>query len=509
MRGSESESESESEREREREREREMDRVLSARGRVHVKRSGKEACHELTTSHRWQRRTRKRESDVCLSSSSSLASLSYFYSRRQCCGGGLVRSGQPRASVRCLASLSPSFSLFCSDKWGVSSLLAVAATLGMYSERTAVGRALSGPLVSTLIALGFSNIGLINNSNYSSITSSVYSTVYGVLLPVALPMLLFTADMRRVLSKTGPLLFAYIIASVATVIATLIALKLCYVPLTAQLGGETTWKIAAALLARHIGSAVNYVAVNEALQTEAAVQSAGLAADNVVCAMYFAALFALARRLPTEKDDKDDKYYVDDDNNNPVKGDNDDSLSSSFSIDSFMKRCASSLTISLLIVKFGIILMGLLKVPRGYLLPTITLITVFLSTAFPSFFSKLSSAGESSAKILMHVFFATVGAEASLARVITTAPQLFIFCFLQVFIHLFFVVIIAKLFSRTSSSIISFPCSARELLLASNAAVGGPTTASGNQVNSLHLVCKYHVLIFITNLTCLFIFLCR
>lgn len=47
-------------------------------------------------------------------------------------------------------------------------------------------------------------------------------------------------------------------------------------------------------------SAVNYVAVSEALGTSPSVLAAGLAADNVICAVYFTTLFALASSIPAE-----------------------------------------------------------------------------------------------------------------------------------------------------------------------------------------------------------------
>lgn len=46
--------------------------------------------------------------------------------------------------------------------------------------------------------------------------------------------------------------------------------------------------------------AVNYVAIAEALEVSPSVLAAGLAADNVICAVYFTTLFALASRVPAE-----------------------------------------------------------------------------------------------------------------------------------------------------------------------------------------------------------------
>lgn len=48
------------------------------------------------------------------------------------------------------------------------------------------------------------------------------------------------------------------------------------------------------------GAAVNYVAIADALEIPPSVLAAGLAADNVICAVYFATLFALASKVPPE-----------------------------------------------------------------------------------------------------------------------------------------------------------------------------------------------------------------
>ena len=49
-----------------------------------------------------------------------------------------------------------------------------------------------------------------------------------------------------------------------------------------------------------MGAAVNYVAISDALGVTSSVLAAGLAADNVICAAYFATLFALASKVPPE-----------------------------------------------------------------------------------------------------------------------------------------------------------------------------------------------------------------
>ena len=61
------------------------------------------------------------------------------------------------------------------------------------------------------------------------------------------------------------------------------------------------------------------------------------------------------------------------------------------------------------------------------------------------------------------IFFAAVGAAGEVRAVVQTAPSLFLFCFLQIAVHLLLILGAGRLagFSR------------KELLLASNANVGG------------------------------------
>lgn len=135
-----------------------------------------------------------------------------------------------------------------------------------------------------------SNIGVIAHDAHQHVI------VNSFLLPLAIPMLLFAADLRRVLRDTGHMLLVFAAGSVATVLGTLVAIAI--LPLNSL--GENGWKIAAALCARHIGGAVNYVAVCVGLSAEQYAVSAGLAADNLICGIYFAALYALARGVPAE-----------------------------------------------------------------------------------------------------------------------------------------------------------------------------------------------------------------
>lgn len=303
---------------------------------------------------------------------------------------------------------------------------------------------MSGALTSTLVALAASNLGIIANE------ASAYSVVLEFLLPMAVPLLLFRADLRRVIKSTGTLLLAFLIGSVATTVGTVVAYAL--VPMRSL--GQDSWKIAAALMGRHIGGAVNYVAIAEALGVSPSVLAAGLAADNVICAVYFTTLFALASKIPPETSKSSNDVTMD------VESEPANKLP--------VLQMATALAVSFVICKAGTFLTKYFGIQGGSL-PAITAIVVILATAFPKQFAYLAPSGEAMALILMQVFFAVIGASGNVWNVINTAPSIFVFALVQIAIHLAVILGLGKLFR----------IDLKLLLLASNANVGGPTTACG------------------------------
>lgn len=330
------------------------------------------------------------------------------------------------------------------DQWGTWTALFATGAFGIWSEKTKIGSALSGALVSTLVGLAASNLGIIASE------APAYDVVLGFLLPLAVPLLLYRADMRRVLRSTGTLLLAFLLGSVATTVGTVVAFLL--VPMRSL--GQDGWKIAAALMGRHIGGAVNYVAISEALETSPSVLAAGLAADNVICAIYFASLFALASKIPAESSASTSDAGVNEESESGNKLP--------------VLQTATALAVSFIICKSANLLTKYLGIGGGSL-PAVTAIVVILATVFPNQFAYLAPSGEAMALILMQVFFTVVGAKGSIRSVITTAPSIFLFSLVQIAVHLAIILGLGKLLRFDLKS----------LLIASNANVGGPTTACG------------------------------
>jgi uncharacterized membrane protein len=306
------------------------------------------------------------------------------------------------------------------------------------------------PLVTTLVALFLSNAGVLPTA------APAYSVVTGFLLPLAVPLLLFGADMRRVVRDTGRLLGSFALGAAGTVGGTLAALAAF--PM-GHLGADA-WKMAAALCSRHIGGAVNYVAVCQYLGVTPSLVAAGLAADNLICALYFTSIFALAAGItpPASAEAAAAAPSADAQNSEVAAAAGSlSTLTAAYALATSACICAASVA--------GARALGL----AGADIPLITAAVVLLATLFPQRLGALAPAGSVVSALLLQCFFAVVGAAGDVRAVLSTAPALFLFAALQVALHLAFTLAAGKAagFSRA------------ELLLASNACVGGPTTAAG------------------------------
>ncbi len=98
------------------------------------------------------------------------------------------------------------------------------------------------------------------------------------------------------------------------------------------------------------------------------------------------------------------------------------------------------------------------------LLTTLTLVTVAM---FSKFFENLNASDELGT-FLIYIFFVVIGVPASIPIIIKTAPLLFIFVAVILIFNLSITLFFGKLFKFNIE----------EMLLASNANAGGPTTAA-------------------------------
>jgi len=325
-----------------------------------------------------------------------------------------------------------------------AALLAAGAG-GLAAERTRWGARMSGAFVTMVLGALLSNLRVLPAS------APAYDVVWGYVVPLAIPLLLVRADLRRILREAGPTLAAFALGALGTVLGTLLAYRL--IPL-----GPEGWKLAGIFCATYIGGSINYVATAAATGlTDGALLSAGVAADNLVMVVFFAILFALpslpaARRLFPER--------------RPV-ADGEATLARETPTASGMLAalagsavlCAASFAVAAAV---GVAAAGIL---------VLTAAAVAAATAMPWLPQRLAGADELGV-VLMQVFFATIGASAHLGTVLAVGPVLFAFTALTLTVHLATILVGGKLFKLELA----------EVVIASNANLGGPTTAAAMAV---------------------------
>ncbi len=339
------------------------------------------------------------------------------------------------------------------QSWAIWAILLGAAAFGFLAENTRLGSKLSGAILTMGVTFVLSNVGILPAAEVPA-----YDVVWGYLVPLAIPLLLFRADLRRILREAGPTLLAFVIGGVGTVIGTIVAFNI--VPL-----GPDGWKLAAIFSATYIGGSMNYAAAAEAVNLPPGdLLTAGVAADNLVMALYFLVLFALPgiaflrSRFPQ-------RHHA--------------LAEGSAELETTRQEAAAfpplgttalSLAISLSLCAIGFGLADLTGWGASGIL-VVTALTVILATSLPRQFQKLAGA-EVIGTFLMQLFFAVIGASANVMVVLEFGPKLFAFAALILTIHLLFLLFGGWLCRLDLS----------ELVIASNANMGGPTTAAAMAV---------------------------
>jgi len=336
--------------------------------------------------------------------------------------------------------------------WLLWAILIFAATFGIWAEQnTRWGSKLSAVVISILFTFLLSNFSIIPTS------APTYDIVWSYLVPLAVPLLLFRANIRRIIKEAGPTLIAFGIGSVGTVVGTLVAFKT--IPL-----GEEGWKMAGIFCSTYIGGSMNYVASSQALQLHSSdLLTAGVAADNLVMTLYFLLLFAIPsmgffkKRFKNVHEQEaqlaESTEKMEMENENPG-----------------LLDMGKSLSIGFIITAISFLLQDLIGI-KGSAILIITILVITIATLFPKPMSAIKGADQIGT-FLMQIFFAAIGASANIIIVLKVGPSLFLFAGLILLVHLLFILFFGKLFKLDLA----------EIVIASNANMGGPTTAAAMAV---------------------------
>jgi len=349
--------------------------------------------------------------------------------------------------------------------WPIWALIIVGTAICIYLEQTRRWAAkLSGPVLALLVGTFLSNFKIMPAGG------PAYDMVEDYLVPVAIPLLLFRANVARILRETGPMLLAFHIASVGTVVGAFLAAFIFRgsIPQVTEVAGIMTGS--------YVGGAVNFVAIKESYGVSENLTNPLLVADNFIMAGMFAALLVMAgskflrRRYPHP---------------HSLQGDQEDVAALAARHwrpkEVSLLDIAVALAIAFAVASVSTLISGALKshieskIVQSVFVNRyvwITFLTVGATTVFHRRTEKIQGA-EDIGMYLLYLFFFVIGLRADLVEVVKNVPVLFAFCLVIALANLVFTLAVGKMLRLNLE----------ELLLSVNATLGGAPSAAAMAIS--------------------------
>lgn len=360
------------------------------------------------------------------------------------------------------------------DTWALWTFLIVAASLSIYLEqRYKWASKISGAIIALIFGILATNLKIVPT------VSPVWDNVWDYILPLSVTLLLFQADLRKILKESGRMFGIFNISALGTIIGAFIAALLfgAFIP--------EYFKAVGMMTGSYSGGGVNFVALSKVFEASENLIGSLTVADNLNMAIAFIVLLAIPswaffrKRFAHPYEDEVESMEK-----------NNQEIETKTKAAMFWKRkeislldIATNLAIAFVIVflsaKFttwvkSVIpsdaagFMFFLRLIFGQIYLIIPILTLFLATTFPNWLPKIPGSNEIG-MFMIYLFFVVIGIPASLYEIITKAPILLAFCLVIALVNIIVTLGLGKVFKY----------SVEECVLASNANLGGPTTAAG------------------------------
>lgn len=327
----------------------------------------------------------------------------------------------------------------------------------------------TGCVLALVGMMVLANLGIIPTD------SPVYDSVWSYVVPLAIPLLLFQCNIKKIGKESGRLLIIYLLSSLGTLLGAFTGFfLLCkFVP--------DLNKVAAMFAGTYVGGSVNFAAMADSFGASGELTSAAVVADNLLMALYFFVLIAIPTIGFFRK--KYSHPIMDE-----VEAGNGDNGAAAYwkSKEISLKDIAFDFAAATIIVALSTVLADLFSaiIPTSnwffgifnsllgnkYLI--MTTVTMCCATFLPNTFGNAPGANEIGT-FLIYIFFAVIGAPASIVKIITESPLLLVYALIIVTINMLVSLGLGKLFHFNLE----------EIILASNANIGGPTTAAAMAIS--------------------------
>ena len=362
-----------------------------------------------------------------------------------------------------------------SNNWALLSIMFFSSFIAIYLEQKYKWASkISGAVITLLIAV------LLTNLNVIPASAPVFDDiVWGYAVPLAIPLLLLDANVVKIWRETGKFLFIFLIGAAGTIVGSLVTTKLLAGAVDGLAG------VAAMMTGSYIGGGVNFTAVADAFHVEGNLISAVTVADNLNMAVYFMILIGIAGSAWFRK--RYSHPHIDEVEASENIGSG-ETLAAKYweRSDISLKDIAAALAYTAIVVTLSKLVSGFLTgiIPQGNAL--LKMVNTFFgsqyvwitnfSLIFASLFEKQAKEIHGAKELgtwLIYLFYFAIGVPASIVLIIRNAPILLVYCFILVVFNMLFCFVFGKLFHF----------SLEEIILASNANIGGPTTAAGMAIS--------------------------
>ena len=369
------------------------------------------------------------------------------------------------------------------NTWGLMGVMCVSVALSIWLEQKyAWASKVSGAILALIMAMVMANLGIIptNCPLYDDV-------VWGIVVPMGIPLLLLQCNLSKVWSQTGKMLVVFLIGAVGTMLGGLLAFNVLKGPYVAT-GGQLSdlAAVASMMTGSYIGGGVNFAAMAANWGVAGTdVTAAATVADNLLMALYFFMLIAFAGM-------KFMRAHFSHPHIDAVESGNNDGQTQAAAFwsrkDISLKDIAFNFAYAIVIVWVSRLIGGLFTgmVPEnpnafmsfvgtffGSQYVWITTLSVLVATFCSKTVEEELHGSQEIGTYLIYLFLFVIGVPANIMTVITKSPLLLVLCFIMVVVNMVFCFGAAKIFKA----------SLEDAIIASNANIGGPTTAAGMAIS--------------------------
>lgn len=364
------------------------------------------------------------------------------------------------------------------DTWSLMAILVVGVALSIWLEQKYNWASkISGAIIALIMAMVLANLAIIPTA------CTLYDDiVWGIVVPMGIPLLLLQCNLKVIWRDAGRMLVIFLVGAVGTVVGGLVG----YSVLAAPFGDANALaKVVAMMTGSYIGGGVNFAAMASQFQAGSLTASATVA-DNLLMAIYFFVLIACAgmtcfRRAFAHP-------HIDEVEQGTASVEEAQTMAAAFwqrktislkDIAYNFAYCIVAVWIAKLIAAFlgGAIpannaFMKIIATFFGSQYVWITTVSIIAATCFADKFEEMHGSQEIGT-YLIYLFLFVIGVPANIYTVITDAPLLLVLTLIMVAVNMIFCFGAAK--------ILGFDL--EEAIIASNANIGGPTTAAGMAIS--------------------------